>query len=286
KRLIVLCDAGTWEDSTSDDKQAYPTNVTRFGRALSAWTKPQDGDEVEQIVYYQKGVGTNSSLDSVFGGATGAGVSANIRAAYAFLAHNYDSGDEIFFFGFSRGAYTARAIAGMVAEVGLLTKKGMDQFTGLYEAYRNVGLNGKGPINKDKKVLEDMKKDLLLDSSAAKAIQIVGVWDTVGFHEAGWAKFVGYAGESIEFTDTNLSPNVMYGFHALALDERRKAFLPTLWELPAEPVKDTRTVEMKQVWFSGRHADIGGGNANHVLSDITFAWMMAECEKTGLLGFD
>jgi uncharacterized protein (DUF2235 family) len=218
-------------------------------------------------------------------GAVGAGVSANVRSAYAFLAHNYDKGDEIYFFGFSRGAYTARAIAGMVTEVGLLTKRGMDRFNDLYGAYHKLRLSGKPSDPSTRIDIDKLIADKLLDMDAAEAVQIIGVWDTVAFHQTRWAKWFGYD-ETIEFTDTNLSPNVKYGFHAVALDERREPFLPVLWELAAQAPLHTRTVEMKQVWFSGRHTDIGGGDDSHYLSDISFAWMIAECSKTGLLEFD
>lgn len=386
KRLIVLCDgkcptetpkatfsdnlpSGTWQDSTSaaaDDE--YPSNVTRFSRALKPYAVVRDPttgntEEVEQIVYYQKGVGTGA-LDSVLGGAAGLGVSANVRSAYAFLAHNYDAGDQIFFVGFSRGAYTARAVAGLVCAHGLLTKRGMDSFGDLYrlwyrlmdERAREGGGGGQAAEQRrrnkrrwrtpeERAFLRRLVADGLVDEGARNAVEIVACWDTVAFHQTWFsrtwvAQALGLGGEQLEFHSEVLSPRVRYGFHALALDERRAAFQPTMWEAPPPPPQpakrprqngtaengttaartgagyasddsedtpdahdqasststetdtDTeapephRLTRLDQVWFAGNHSDVGGGHADHRLSDIPLAWMLARCRATGLLAFD
>ena len=117
KNIVVCCD-GTWNDS---DSAAEFTNVVRIARAI----KPIDGRSspaTPQIVYYHSGVGTSDAVDRVMGGAVGLGLSRNVRDAYAFLAANYCEGDEIFLFGFSRGAYTARSVAGIIGWVGLIHK--------------------------------------------------------------------------------------------------------------------------------------------------------------------
>jgi len=123
KRLIVCCD-GTWNDA---DSAAEFTNVVRIARAI----KPNDtrsSPAIPQIVYYHSGVGTSDALDRFAGGAVGLGLSRNVRDGYAFLAANYCEEDEIFLFGFSRGAYTARSIAGLIGWVGLIHKADMDIF--------------------------------------------------------------------------------------------------------------------------------------------------------------
>jgi uncharacterized protein (DUF2235 family) len=119
-----------------------PSNVTRITRSI----KPYHSDGRNQIVYYQAGVGTGMlALDRILGGATGEGLSENIREAYAFLAHNYqeaneeNEGDEIFLIGFSRGAFTARSIAGLITSIGVLTKLGMGQFYGIFKDYEKSG---------------------------------------------------------------------------------------------------------------------------------------------------
>ncbi|KAH0832728.1 hypothetical protein FOPE_01328 [Fonsecaea pedrosoi] len=289
KRLIVLCD-GTWQSILNTSDPSHPTNIARFARAISpvALVKGQDGveREVEQIIYYQPGVGTGIG-DRIRGGVYGAGLSANIRAAYAFLAHNYDPnpGDEIFFFGFSRGAYTARSIAGLVTKLGLLTKRGMDWFPQVYEEYY------KDPSSKPDFDFSPTLKKLIgkdLNENAKEAIKIVGVWDTVAFHGQG------LGGEKIEFHNAELSTKVQFAYHALALDERRIPFIPTLWQWPKDPSNGSQLYRpkkgsglqvMKQVWFSGVHSDIGGGMDDPRGADITLAWMLAQCSKDKKLAF-
>ncbi|KAL6244512.1 hypothetical protein RBB50_008754 [Rhinocladiella similis] len=283
KRLIVLCD-GTWQNILSGSRTAYPTNIARFARALSpvAVVKGEDGKEheVEQIVYYQPGVGTGLG-DRYRGGAYGAGLSANIRAAYGFLAHNYDAnpGDEIFFFGFSRGAYTARAIAGIVNSLGLLTKRGMDYFPQVYDEYSKDG-SKKPDFDFSSELRAKIGNQIV--ESAKDAIKIVGVWETVGFHAEGML------GEQLEFHNTELSSRVAYGYHALALDERRIPFTPTLWQWPNgyKVSSDGKGLqEMKQVWFSGTHSGVGGGDYDPACADISLAWMLAQCSKDKKLAF-
>lgn len=135
KRLIVACD-GTWLNSSSaandDGTIPPPSNVTRISRAI----RDVSSDGIPQVVYYHFGVGSKGSrISRLVQGTTGEGLEENVREGYAFLANNYSRGDEIFLIGFSRGAFTARSIAGLVGEVGLLTKAGLDS---LPEVYRDV----------------------------------------------------------------------------------------------------------------------------------------------------
>jgi uncharacterized protein (DUF2235 family) len=133
KRLIVCCD-GTWKNSDSG-RLDVPSNVTRICHAINAITH----DGTHQIVYYQSGVGTGlGKLAQIFGGAMGMGLTENIRESYAFLANNYQLGDEIVLIGFSRGAFTARSIGGLICKLGILTKNGMDDFYAVFERFVNV----------------------------------------------------------------------------------------------------------------------------------------------------
>ena len=255
KRLIVLCD-GTGRDSLQPDPKANPTNITRLSRALAHYATVGE-KSIEQIVFYQPGVGTETG-QLLRGGSYGLGVSANVRAAYAFFAHNYEKGDQIYLFGFSRGAYTARAIAGLVTGAGLLTKRGMDRFPEVYaDCYTNIPKEKPG---ENKQVVSEwLRKELNangeIDESARDAVQIVGVFDTVGFHaEGGFVNSVlGFGSkEEPEFNNTRLSPSVKYGYHALSLDEERLPFKPTLWQVPknmdAAPGAAKQHIEMQQVW--------------------------------------
>lgn len=204
-------------------------------------------------------------------GVTGLGVSANVRSAYGFLADNYAEGDTICFFGFSRGAYTARAVAGLVCQWGLLTPRGMDNFTNVYHDFYN---------NQIQEYTSEQRQQLGFRDALPKfAVEIIGVWDTVGFQKLWLGK---ESGEKLELRDTTLHENVKYAFHALALDEERTAFQPTLWHTP----KINEDQELLQVWFSGAHGDVGGGKEDPRLSNITLAWMIAHCMKHDQLSFD
>lgn len=146
KKIIIACD-GTWMDSDNGyikdpllpsrptGRLQTPSNVTRICRAVQS----EDRNEVDQVVFYQAGVGTGNSVwEHLVGGATGLGLAENIREAYTFLANNYAAGDEIFLLGFSRGAFTARSIAGLISTIGLLTKKGLVDFYAIFKDYENA----------------------------------------------------------------------------------------------------------------------------------------------------
>ncbi|KAF7596932.1 hypothetical protein BBP40_011978 [Aspergillus hancockii] len=281
KRLIVCCD-GTWENSTADSFKP-PTNVTRFSRAISreAVIKEDGTDKrISQITYYQKGVGTGLIGDKLGGGAIGLGLSSNVRAAYGFLVDNYDDGDEIFFFGFSRGAYTARAVAGLVLRLGLLTSRGMDNFTMVYNDYYNKNAPSSSAPKHDYQDKDWRTRVGFREKPLPPfTVKIIGVWDTVGFHDTWLGRWLG---EQLELPNTMLYPEVQYAFHALSLDETRNTYKPILWHLP----KVNEGQELLQVWFSGYHSDVGGGYQEPRLSDITLAWMVSQCTKHNQLGID
>jgi len=257
KRLVVCCD-GTWNDS--DNGTGY-TNVSRLAWAIQPVDK-RDGQDIAQIVFYQSGVGTQGDLASkVAGGALGLGLSQNLRDAYTFVCNNYCEGDEIFLFGFSRGAYTARSVAGLIGYAGLLGKQDLDRFLELWKGYKE----------------KDKNPDVLKSFDGRHKnvpIKCIGVWDTVGSVgiPAEFAKFDLFFKKYYGFFDTDLGEHVEHAFHALALDERRKNFVPTLWtQKPG-----VKNQELKQVWFAGVHCDVGGGYAEHGASDISLAWMASE----------
>ena len=257
KRLVVCCD-GTWNDA---DAGGEFTNVVRIARAI----RPNDArtaSEIPQIVYYHPGVGTGGdAVEHVVGGAIGLGLSRNVRDAYSFLADNYCDGDEVLLFGFSRGAYTARSVAGLIGWAGLLQKAEMDDFALLWEGYRL----------KDKPGYPD-RRQAFPQRAAVVPIKCVGVWDTVGA-----LGIPGHLGDLFtqfyQFHDTKLGPHVENAFHALAIDEHREDFVPTLWQrLPDAPAGQ----KLVQVWFAGAHSNVGGGYVEHGLSDVALAWMAGQ----------
>ncbi|KAF3298002.1 hypothetical protein TWF132_004147 [Orbilia oligospora] len=261
KRLIIACD-GTWQDSNGelqDGKLKPPTNVTRICRAI----KSLSGSNVPQIVYYQAGPGSsNNPLDKIIGGALGEGVAQNMRECFSFLSNNYAPGDEIFFIGFSRGAFTARSVASMVAGLGVLTKKGLEAFAVIMKDYQHRYEKGyKSPQpdcpfpNKPSAADPGYVEQLYRMGMTIPNVRIraIGVWDTVGalgIPKIGWLQKLGVQPKKTDemmFYDTSLSPMVDFAFQALALDERRATFPPTVWELP----KGSPTV-LRQTWMSSQ----------------------------------
>ena len=233
-----------------------PSNVTHIARAIT----PLDDNHCPQIVYYQAGIGstTGSITDHLVSGVTGRGLSENIREVYTFLVNNYTDGDSIFLLGFSRGAYTARSVGGMIGSIGLLTQAAMRNFYACFSDYENAGLAGykaKMPSVNPKFSLKADPADLqgyldayragLLDLKLTREVPIkaIGVWDTVGalgipIHPAFQWLFGKTAFQEYQFYDTTLGKNVEYAFQALALDEERAAFQPAVWERR----KDSTTV--------------------------------------------
>jgi uncharacterized protein (DUF2235 family) len=253
RRLIACCD-GTWN---KPDRQGHTTNVVRLVRSIRACTD----DGVSQIVYYHPGVGTGNFVDRWVGGGTGIGLSENVRSVYAWLLDNYRDGDEIFLFGFSRGAYTARSVAGLIAHVGLLRKHHMENFEEVWDYYRQP-----------EKVREKEEEAFLANfpdrvRREDVTIRCIGVFDTVG---SMGIPHSGFCRSEYQFHDVILGPAVEYAFHALAIDEQRKPFQPAVWKSNPSP-RVRQTVE--QVWFPGVHSNIGGGYPEHVLSDATLFWM-------------
>lgn len=287
KRLIVACD-GTWNDSDDLGKSGkipIPSNITRISRAIKAVS--QDG--VQQIVDYHSGLGTEGTKFSRFLGDTiGKGLAENVREAYSFLANNYHHGDEIFLLGFSRGAFTARSIGGLIGEIGLLTKKGLNSLPEVYADFQHRHDESYVPTYPD---LPFPRKPSASDPRYAQElerrgltrldipIKVIGVWDTVGSLGIPRIGFLQRAGiqsresRATTFYDTKLSHCVENAFQALALDEKRSSFSPAVWEKP----EGNRTT-LRQVWFPGAHANVGGGYDDAQLANISLAWMMSQLE--------
>lgn len=135
EKIIVCCD-GTWNRPEKKIKGGGRTNILNIVRAI----EPSDSNGKNQIVYYDQGIGTGGFFDRIIGGATGKGISNNIKEAYRFLANNYDENDEIYCFGFSRGAYTVRSLGGLIATIGILPKSDMDKLTMIYQYYKKPPL--------------------------------------------------------------------------------------------------------------------------------------------------
>jgi uncharacterized protein (DUF2235 family) len=255
-KRIIFCADGTW------DEPGKNTNVYKLYKALNT--------TAEQVPYYDDGVGSDGLLiQKLTGGAFGAGLFQKIKDGYTKIAHAYEQGDEVFIFGFSRGAYTARSLAGMIAVCGLPTADFTDDVVDTaFNAYRN----------KDQRAALLAELNKTCDLYDAK-LTMVGVWDTVGSLGIP-AIFGGVSSLLYGFLDTTLHPDVLNAYHALAIDERRAEFPATLWTSPAPG----QTLE--QVWFTGVHCDVGGSypddSDGSALSDLTLAWMMSKASQLGL----
>jgi len=268
KRLIV-CSDGTWNTPDQKDGGEYrPSNVVKMARAIM----PLGSDNWPQIVLYDKGVGTAWGLDRWIGGAFGKGLSKNVEDGYRFLVHNYEKGDQIFLFGFSRGAYTARSLAGLIRNCGLLKKIHCDKFPAAYGLYRS----------RDNKPDSKPAIEFIEKFSRKINVYFIGVWDTVGalgIPIRGLSRMFGKKlfGNRHQFHDVELSRSIEHAYHAIAIDEKRRPFKPTLWT-----TKQAANQTVEQVWFAGVHSNIGGGYKDSGLSDITFKWMMDNARECGL----
>ena len=269
KRLVVCCD-GTW--NTPDQEQnglPAPTNVLKLYNAVA----PRS-DGVEQKTYYHPGVGTEGSFfERKAGGMYGAGLSMNIMSAYVWLAENYEHGDQIFLFGFSRGAFTVRSLSGFLARCGLLDLDGLEPA----EAYDRVEKAYEDGFRDDKKNWR--RVEWALCEPAPTPVHFIGAWDTVGAlgipDEMGFLNLLDKP-EKWRFHTDYLEPNVKYARHALAIDEQRSSFTPTLWTDPATKTPCENSDRVKQLWFPGVHGDVGGGYFECGLSDIALGWMIEE----------
>ncbi|KAM5531106.1 hypothetical protein V8D89_015220 [Ganoderma adspersum] len=242
----------------------YITNVLRLARSVHSVDK--NGNK--QIVFYQSGVGSEADFkgDPVTGTTPmqlyGTAVASKIRDAYVFIAQNYEVGDEICLFGFSRGAYTARKLSGLIDSIGLLTRQNLGLFFGIWRQLMN---HDAPSIPSDTRRVD---------------IKCVGVWDTVGA--------VDKEIDALNITDTSLPATVKVALHAVSMQENRKKFLPTLWTIPSGGLKPGQVLKQMRssVWFAGAHSDVGGGYERHELADIALFWMAGEIKSLINLDLD
>lgn len=268
KRLIVCCD-GTWNKLSNP----CPTNVIKLAQAITSL----GDDGIPQIVLYEEGLGTQW-YSKLAGGAFGWGIDQIIQNAYRFLCLNYDPGDEIYLFGFSRGAYTVRSLAGMMHCSGLLSRDHICKAPAAYQLYRDRDIKPSSPEAQAFRAIHGERVPITL----------LGCWDTVG--SLGVPDMVpgismdNWLDAQYRFHDTRLSSSIQHALHAVAIDEIRKVYNVT----PMQTSSGSTTQVLRQVWFPGCHGCIGGGTeANRGLSDGALQWMMESTSQLGLkLKFD
>ncbi len=269
KNIVICC------DGTGNEYGDRNSNVVNLYRALSL-------DDEKQVAYYHPGVGTEGSPTSrnrleaafsvVMGLGFGEGLLRYVGDAYRFLMNGYKEGDRIYLFGFSRGAYTVRALAGMIHMYGLLHvgNEGMIPYILKMYARHTRTADGMLPTLKE---AEGFKSTY----SRSPKLHVVGVWDTVSS--------VGIIWDPLKLPYTAQNPSMTHGVHALSIDERRCFFRNNLWGAALPKKLDEEQQTIHQVWFAGVHSDIGGSypSADSGLSQITLEWMMCEVVKFGLL---
>jgi uncharacterized protein (DUF2235 family) len=255
-RNLVLC-----FDGTNNKYNTANTNVVRLFQMLVR-------DDPAQIVYYQPGIGTmmpighfdrlRKKIMRIVDLAMANLLDDHVKGGYRFLMQNYEPGDRIFLFGFSRGAYTARVLAGMLHKVGLLARNNDELIPFAWDMFANT------PVG-------EVSRGFHVTFSRDVSIHFLGLWDTVS--AISWA----WRGKIYPFTKNN--PDVTIVRHALALDERRQRFAQNAWTNTPPPGQD-----VKEVWFPGVHSDIGGGypQTEEGLSLISLQWMIKELDGSGV----
>ena len=265
-KRIVICFDGTWSKPADEALPAdgrVETNVCRFYESI----KDKAADGTKQVKWYDEGVGTKW-YDRFIGGSIGAGLELNIVQGYEHLAQQYEAGDEVYVLGFSRGAYTARSLVGMIRNCGLIYPKHLALRVGMaYGIYRTRG------DNVDSFTAKTFRAAFCRESK----IKFIGVWDTVGALGIPLTVLKDVNMKFYEFHDTKLSTIVENAYHALAIDEHRQDYLATLWNPDTAPQQ-----KLEQRWFVGAHCDVGGGYKDRRLSDLTLSWMQQKASALGL----
>lgn len=281
KRIVIACD-GTWNrpDQVHGD-EVTPSNVTKIALAVA----DSDG-ETEQCVFYERGVGTGGVLDRIGGGAVGIGLSHNVLTAYRFLAEHYVPGDDLYFFGFSRGAFTARSLAGLIGNCGVLRPEHIDAIDDAFALYRSRAESTRPSSNEARlfrrtyAYREEPRETEHAYVEDRTPIRFLGVWDTVGalgipIPAPVPKKAREYLSRRWSFHDVQLGSHVWHAAHAMSIDERRRPFEPTPFERQAD-APPAQTIE--QIWFAGVHSDVGGGYPDPRLADIALLWMVNRAE--------
>jgi uncharacterized protein (DUF2235 family) len=265
KNIAILFD-GTWNkpaEFEQDPGSKADTNVRRFYNSIETFTV----DGRAQLASYDKGVGTEW-LNKIRGGAFGRGLDEHILGQYAHLCRNYEPGDSVYVVGFSRGAYSARSLVGLVRNSGVLREPAEGRVTRAYELYRK----------RDRSADTPEAVDFRREHSRAIEIEFLGVWDTVGSLGIPLTAFQELNDERYGFHDTKLSRIVKNAFQALALDEHREPYKPTFMTQQ----EDASGQRLEQVWFAGAHSDVGGGYPDQPLADAPLRWMQQRAKECGL----
>ena len=278
KRIAIFFD-GTWDDGTNPG-DATKTNVYKLYNAVKA----EDATGVKQIPIYITGIGTENARETsedgapdfrnFVKGAVGLEVSDKIQSAYRQLVEQFSPEDEIFVFGFSRGAFQARSFAHVVTHYGVLPEDRISEFPRIWRHYLH---------NRTEKQDRELK-NIRAITHWPQRVRCLGIWDTVGnlgIPYLGGLRF----NRRFRFHNSHLNSQIDVALHALAIDECRGPFSPTLWTKKKNQ-KPSGDQIVEQVWFAGSHVNVGGGYSDCGLSDITLIWMAERVAETTGLSFE
>jgi hypothetical protein len=284
KNIVICC------DGTGNEINSNLSNVLKLFRCLVK--------DADQRVFYHPGVGTiglqstwrrvKQEVYGVFSLATGAGLDEDILAAYRFLCETYESGDKVWLFGFSRGAYTVRVLAAFIHVIGLLPPDQIDLAGYALSVYKNASANGQESDAKAREFLDQAWQFRRVAGGYLIPIEFMGVWDTVASVIVPRQDKFLLDLQTLAYTRTN--PSVKKFRQAMAIDERRRMFRLNRWLEPQkyrpDPFDASTAVALdtRQVWFAGVHGDVGGGypEAESGLSKYPLLWMIAQAKAAGL----
>ena len=256
KNIVVFSD-GTGQEGGKGPQ----TNVYKLFKMVETRT-------ARQIAYYDRGLGTG--WRKISGNALGVGISKNILDCYEFIFEHYEVGDQVFLFGFSRGAYTVRSLAGFISLCRMLPKSRPELIKQAFKIYK---------IRDEKKRERRMNEFRDMHHSIRCPIKFIGVWDTVRALKIPFKTLEKLNPFKQSFHNHTLNSNIKVGYHALSIDDERLTFHPTFWD--ERRITSGQTIV--QTWFPGVHTDVGGGYVEHGLSDITLKWMEGHAVNHGLL---
>jgi uncharacterized protein (DUF2235 family) len=267
-KKIIICADGTWEFKHGSFIKPVDTNVSKMYLAIK--------DTPDQVKYYDAGDGTGNvgEIEHLVQGITGDDLQQKMQGCFNAIVKNFTEGDKIYLFGFSRGAYTIRSLGGMICDIGIPTKNlTATTFDECMTAYRELDLDKKNSML----IALNQKYSLF-----SPGIEMIGVWDTVGALGIPLKLFAGLNEKEYGFLDTTLHKDIKNAVQAIAIDEERVEFEPTLWtNFDGSPKENDNQVT--QVWFPGVHNDVGGGEVdNGRLANIPLFWMMTHAMRVGV----
>lgn len=271
-KRIVICSDGTWnKPGNIDNGFVVRSNVQKIFQVVA-----KSDQHIKQIKHYDNGVASvGSAIARAVDGAIGVGLGNNIVNAYKFIVWNYEPGDELYLFGFSRGAYTVRSLAGLIRRCGILKNQDLRLIQAAYNFYRDRSQESRAGEKRSENFIAQ-------NSYPDPQIKFLGVWDTVGALGIPHTKFRMWNKKKYKFHDLTLSSIIKHAYQAMAIDEHRGLFDVNLWRQSRRAFENNIHQFVEQRWFAGVHSEVGGGYHEEQLSDLPLLWMIHKAQHAGL----